>query len=125
MFKIDFLTSIGGKMNILKKAFGEKIKQLRKSKGMTQKELGIKADMEYQYLGAIERGEKNPSLYFIEKIAVGLELKPYQLFMFKEEQKVDKEITVDETINLLKLCDMETMKMILEIVKIIYANKSV
>lgn len=112
-------------MGELKKNFGKKIRRLREAKRLTQKELGINADMEYQYLGAIERGEKNPSLDFIEKIAVGLELKPYQLFMFKEEQKVDKEITIDETINLLKLCDMETMKMILEIVKIVYRNQDV
>lgn len=112
-------------MRELKKNFGKRIRQLREAKRLTQKELGIKADMEYQYLGAIERGEKNPSLDFIEKIAVSLELKPYQLFMFEEGQRVDKGITVDEIMGFLKLCDMETMKMILEIIKIIYKNKSV
>ncbi len=112
-------------MGELKEVFGKRIKQLRKAKGLTQKELGIKADMEYQYLGAIERGEKNPSLGFIGKLAVGLELNTYQLFMFAEEQETTKEITSGEIIGFLKLCDAKTIKMALEIVKILYKNQNV
>lgn len=107
-------------MGELKKNFGKRIRQLREAKRLTQKELGIKADMEYQYLGAIERGEKNPSLDFIEKIAVGLELKPYQLFIYPtEQQEPERDLIADELSNILKSCDLKTQRVILEISKLL------
>ena len=104
---------------MLREILGKKIRQLRKKARLTQKELGIKADMEYQYLGAIERGEKNPSLDFIEKIANGLELKPYQLFMFEEEQKINKKIIADEILEFIGECDIKTSELIRDIIKIV------
>ena len=41
--------------------------------------------MNYKYLGAIERGEKNPSIENLEKIAVALKVKLHELFLFEHE----------------------------------------
>jgi transcriptional regulator with XRE-family HTH domain len=52
--------------------FGEKVRELRKEKGLSQEELSYKSDLHRTYIGMIERAEKNITLLNIEKIAKGL-----------------------------------------------------
>lgn len=61
------------KQNILIK-FGERIREIRKEKGLSQEELAHKADLHRTYIGMIERAEKNITLINIEKIANALEV---------------------------------------------------
>ena len=58
---------------ILKK-FGERVRQLRKQKDISQEELAHRADLHRTYIGMIERAEKNITLLNIEKIANALEV---------------------------------------------------
>lgn len=55
-------------------AFGERVRKLRKEKGISQEELSFRADLHRTYIGMIERGEKNITLINIEKIAKALEI---------------------------------------------------
>jgi transcriptional regulator with XRE-family HTH domain len=55
-------------------AFGEKVRELRKEKGLSQEELSYKADLHRTYIGMIERAEKNITLTNIEKIATALDV---------------------------------------------------
>ena len=43
---------------------GDRIREVRKSKGLTQEQLAEKADMSVNFLGEIERNQKLPGLYF-------------------------------------------------------------
>lgn len=52
--------------------FGDKVRELRKEKGLSQEELSFKADLHRTYIGMIERAEKNITLINIEKIAKAL-----------------------------------------------------
>lgn len=52
--------------------FGEKVREIRKEKGLSQEELAHKADLHRTYIGMIERAEKNITLVNIEKIANAL-----------------------------------------------------
>jgi transcriptional regulator with XRE-family HTH domain len=54
--------------------FGEKVREIRKEKGLSQEELAHKADLHRTYIGMIERAEKNITLLNIEKIANALEV---------------------------------------------------
>jgi len=54
--------------------FGEKVRELRKEKGISQEELSYKTDLHRTYIGMIERAEKNITLINIEKIAKALEV---------------------------------------------------
>lgn len=54
--------------------FGERVRQLRKEKRMSQEELADKANLHRTYIGMIERAEKNVTLINIEKIAKALEV---------------------------------------------------
>ena len=64
---------MGTKRNILVN-FGEKVREIRKEKGLSQEELAHKADLHRTYIGMIERAEKNITLLNIEKIANALEV---------------------------------------------------
>ena len=56
-------------------AFGERVRELRKEKGLSQEEVSFKADLHRTYIGMIERAEKNITLTNIEKIAKALDVK--------------------------------------------------
>ncbi len=60
--------------------FGERIRELRKAKGISQEELADKASLHRTYIGMIERGEKNISIINIEKIAKSLDIQLNTLF---------------------------------------------
>jgi transcriptional regulator with XRE-family HTH domain len=60
--------------------FGDKVRELRKSKNISQEELAFKANLHRTYIGMIERAEKNITLLNIEKIARALEVEINKLF---------------------------------------------
>jgi transcriptional regulator with XRE-family HTH domain len=59
--------------------FGERVRDLRKERGLSQEQLAFKADLHRTYIGMIERAEKNITLINIEKIANALEVTIDQL----------------------------------------------
>jgi transcriptional regulator with XRE-family HTH domain len=61
-------------------AFGDRVRELRKEKGLSQEELSYKADLHRTYIGMIERAEKNITLTNIEKIAKALDVDIKKLF---------------------------------------------
>lgn len=56
--------------------FGETLKNFRLSRGMTQLELGDKADSAESVVSKVELGKMNPSLIWILKVAEALEIDP-------------------------------------------------
>ena len=54
--------------------FGEKVREIRISKNLSQEHLAHIADVHRTYIGMIERAEKNITLVNIEKIATALEI---------------------------------------------------
>jgi transcriptional regulator with XRE-family HTH domain len=55
-------------------AFGHVARELRLSKGMTQEEVGLKADLQRNYISLLELGAKTPSLATILQIAAALDV---------------------------------------------------
>ena len=62
--------------------FGERIKVLRKEKGLSQEELAHKAGFHRTYIGMVERAERNITLVNMEKLANSLEVSINDLFNF-------------------------------------------
>lgn len=60
--------------------FGNKVREIRKSKNLSQEDLADKADLHRTYIGMIERAEKNITLINIQKIAIALEIDIKELF---------------------------------------------
>jgi transcriptional regulator with XRE-family HTH domain len=70
-------TRVGGRSRLL---FGQRLRSLRKERGLSQEELGFGADLDRTYVGGIERGERNPSLVNICRLAGALGVEPAALF---------------------------------------------
>lgn len=62
------------------KRFGQRIVALRHQLSITQEQLSFRSEVNRTYMGAVERGEKTPSLYTIIKIAKGLNVSLKELF---------------------------------------------
>lgn len=59
--------------------FANNVKKLRAAKGISQEELAERAGVHRTYVGMLERGEKNVTIYNIERIADALGVKPSSL----------------------------------------------
>mgnify|MGYP001117748504 CR=1 FL=1 len=63
-----------------------RLKEVLHDRGMTQKELSIKADMREATVSAIARNKQDlVNLRHLEKIAAALEVTPLELFEVEEE----------------------------------------
>lgn len=60
--------------------FGKRLKSLRLDKNLTQLELAEILDMSPNFIGMIERGERNTTVENVFKIARALGIKPSNLF---------------------------------------------
>jgi transcriptional regulator with XRE-family HTH domain len=56
-------------------AFGRVLRDLRKQAGLTQEQLGFEAELERNYISMLERGERQPTLTTLVKLARPLRLK--------------------------------------------------
>ena len=63
--------------------FGENLKQIRMSKGLSQEMLANDANIPINQIGRIERAEISTSLTTIYKIMIALEVKIDDLFNFE------------------------------------------
>lgn len=60
--------------------FGKRLKSLRIDRNLTQLELSEILDMSPNFIGMIERGERNTTVENVFKIARALNIKPSNLF---------------------------------------------
>ena len=59
---------------------GQRIKTLRKIKGLSQEKLALKADIDRTYLAGVEQGKRNASLKSLEKIIIALDITVEEFF---------------------------------------------
>lgn len=71
---------------------GRRIRTLRTTKGLTQQELGNRADVDYKFIGEIERGNTNPSFKVLVKIAKVLDVDLTEVLRFEQEISDVKEL---------------------------------
>lgn len=62
------------------KAFGNKLREIRKQKGVSQEELCRRTDLQLSQVGRIERGEINTSISFVFLFARALNVEPKAFF---------------------------------------------
>ena len=70
----------------IRERFGERVKDLRKQKGMTQERLAEKAGLHISLVSLIERGQTNPTLDTMNKLSKGLKVPIWEVFMGMEEE---------------------------------------
>ncbi|MBI4824072.1 MAG: helix-turn-helix transcriptional regulator [Nitrospirae bacterium] len=64
---------------------GKRIQSIREKRRLTQEELEEKTGVNARYISAIECGQKNPTVKTLSKLAKGLDIELYELFLFSEE----------------------------------------
>lgn len=104
-------------MGCIRELFGERIKEIRKKRGMTQKDVATILQIDMRSFGRIEKGNRSPSLDTLEKIACALSVEIKDLFEFEHLPK--KEQTMEEAkqecVKLLNEAKEEEIKILLKI----------
>ena len=66
-------------------ALGREVRRRRKAAGLSQEELADRSGLHVNYIGGIERGERNVGIKAFLRIAEGLKLRPAELFSTVEK----------------------------------------
>lgn len=97
-------------------ALGKRIQLIRERRGLTQEELEEKSGVNTKYISAIERGQKNTTVKTLEKIAKGLNIELYELFLFSE--RLEPEKAVRKAIeSLVRDSDLKTLNLCLDFLR--------
>ena len=91
-------------------------------KDWTQQELGEQADVNYKFVGQIERGQQNPSFAVLVKIGAALEVELPELFRFESEKLSRKEVE-REIASVVKSISEEDLRQILSVFRVLYPMK--
>lgn len=100
---------------------GERIKQARMSKKMTQEKLAEKLGVSVTYLSRIERGSILVNLKRLSQICENLEVSEGEIL--NGTSKSTKNYMNDEISNLLKNCPPDKIELIYNIAKVIVNGK--
>jgi transcriptional regulator with XRE-family HTH domain len=68
-------------------AFGARLRQVRVQRGLSQEDLANVSGLHRTYVGGIERGERNPSLTNIGRLAAALDVDMADLVRTVDERK--------------------------------------
>lgn len=72
------------------RALGAAVRELRARRGLSQEHLGFAGGLHWNYVGAIERGEINPTLRILLKVCHGLAIPLSELTTVYERQMRDR-----------------------------------
>lgn len=71
---------VSGGERMISKRFGDRVRELRTQKSMSQEKFALQIDMDRTYLASVESGKRNISLENIKKIADGFGITLEELF---------------------------------------------
>jgi transcriptional regulator with XRE-family HTH domain len=64
----------------LRLAFGRRVRELRRSLGLSQEALAERAHLHWTYISGVERGIRTPGLDVIGRLSAALRVSPAELF---------------------------------------------
>lgn len=67
-------------MKTVQQRFGTQVRKLRNARGWSQEHLAERASLHWTYVGGVERGERNPTLVVIARIAKAFGISIQDLF---------------------------------------------
>ena len=98
---------------------GRRIRSLREVRTWTQQELGEKADINYKFLGEIERGQQNPSFQILVKIATALDVELPELFRL-EPEITEREEVMKRITEILESLNDDGLRQVLLLLRVLY-----
>ncbi|MBO6180269.1 helix-turn-helix transcriptional regulator [bacterium] len=100
-------------MSTIKKQLGQKIKEIRKLRGMTQEQLAEIVGIGISNISYIETGKFAPSIENFEKVVKALDVEPYELYEFSSKTTSEMREEIIKKLN----SDDELLKMIYKFYK--------
>ena len=103
-------------MEDVKRLIGDRIRQLRKERGLSQEKLGYESELHCTHIGSIERGQKNWSIDTLIKVAKGLNVEVSDLLNFPmppADAKKMKKLLVED----ISTSSPETIKILSDLFK--------
>ena len=110
-------------MTDLTKVVGERIRFLRKERGLSQEELAYRASLHNTYIGQLERGEKNATIESVAKVCAALEITLEELFDDKETHSKVLSFELEEIVRLLQGRSKKDQKAVLMFIESLIAWK--
>ena len=106
-------------MDKLLKSIGAKIREERKKSNFSLDELAERAQLHPTYIGGIERGERNPTITNLDKIADALNLSLSQLLKinYDYDSNVDDQIIISDISDIYVSQNPETKDIIKKMIK--------
>ena len=102
-------------MTAIKKLLGQRIRDARKAKGLTQEKLAELLGIGTSNISYIETGKFSPSMENFEKLVEVLEVEPYELYTFESLKPAEEMVReLNEAFE-----DTETLKLIYKFYKAI------
>lgn len=97
MHKVVELTNLAFKLKTMK--IGDKIKQIRKDKGLQQKQVAIDLGLDQSNYNKIENGKREPSLEVLQKLSTILDISIDDLVNAEDTSKPTAVTMEDKTIS--------------------------
>lgn len=82
-------------------SLGERIRYYRKLEGLTQEELAFRAETSTSRIGSIERGESEPQLKTVKRIAEALNKPVEAMYEDLYSPEMESDLEIKENINLI------------------------
>jgi transcriptional regulator with XRE-family HTH domain len=98
---------------------GSTIRQIRRARRMTQEDLAEIAGVNVKHLGEVERGNGNPTLQFLLKIAGALGTEMNDFFVSSPAQEDEIASTVAEIIALIRKLDQNAIQKLHKIIRVV------
>lgn len=99
--------------------FGSRIRSIREAAGLSREIAAERSDINANYLGEIERGEKWPSIEVIQRLARVLLVSPSALFDFESEE-VDRSTLLTNLQKLLHKRNTEDLQQAVRVLKALF-----
>jgi transcriptional regulator with XRE-family HTH domain len=75
--------------SVAHEVFGRAVREVRARRDLSQERLGFSGGLHRNYVGAIERGEINPTFAVLLKLAEGLTVPLSELFALYERRRAE------------------------------------
>ena len=100
-----------------KKLLGKRIREIRKTRGLSQEKLAERAGISAQYVRNIERGVENPTLDLLLRLAEALKVSLGEMCEFESVEEMDQRKVQSAVSEMVRKMDPERLRLALKVLK--------
>ena len=103
-----------------KSLLGKRIREIRKSQGISQEQLAERADISAQYVSNIERGKENPTLDLLLRLAEALRVSLGQMCDVETVEDMNQRKMRSSIGAILKKADPDRLRLALKLLRSLF-----